>query len=185
MLAPGTLLSGGLTSFKSDDAYMRQCKFSISTGYILSPFRRQATISNNHWPGCTVNKTIKTTFTEYQFESHTFSFNEIHLKIVFAKNLAIFSGVNDLRSSFFHGGIQTPIRHVWIHNEPYISLANAKIVGGVTSISSHRHLGAVASILKIPFSNSFYIIVPWAFAVTFVSGECHRTTLMRSHHSFR
>ena len=39
-------------------------------------------------------------------------------------------------------------------------------------------------ISKVQFRNLSHKIVVWALAVKFISGECHRTSLMRSQHWF-
>ena len=50
---------------------------------------------------------------------------------------------------------------------------------------THCSLGGAAVILKVQFSNSFSEIVAWALAVRLLSGEFHRTLLVRGQHCFR
>ena len=53
------------------------------------------------------------------------------------------------------------------------------------NVLTHWSLGDVAVDLKVEFLYSLYRRVAWALSVKLLSGECHRTSLLRSHHCFR
>ena len=52
----------------------------------------------------------------------------------------------------------------------------------INSLAFGRYCSTV--ILKVLFSNLYFRIIPWAFTVKLLSGECHRTSLMKSQHWF-
>ena len=52
-------------------------------------------------------------------------------------------------------------------------------------VFTHWFLGDILVILKILFPNSLDRILAWALIVKLLSGECHRTSLMRCQYWFR
>ena len=82
------------------------------------------------------------------------------------------------QSKGFHKGIHlTPVLRVYIC---YICCQHFDNHANHTLLT-HLPLGDVAVILKVCFLNS----LAWAFAVKLLSGECHRTSLMKIQHWLR
>ena len=73
----------------------------------------------------------------------------------------------------------------WIKDDVQVKM-ESEVSGGIfiDDLTHCPHWG-VALILKLWFSNSLYKIVTWSIAVKFLSGGCHRTSLMISQCWFR
>ena len=72
-----------------------------------------------------------------------------------------------------------PLCHVY---EWYPGPWSNTINSDVQLINSLLPMGEEAVISKVSFSNSLYRRETWVLAVELLSGECHRTSLMRSQH---
>ena len=84
-----------------------------------------------------------------------------------------------------HGANMRPIWGWQDPGGPHVDPMNFTIWVPSQSPLADWSLGDMAVILKALFSNSIYRLIVLALALKSISGECHRTSLIRNQHWFR